>query len=200
MGVGVEAVQKGTSGILTESRDKQQQASGKVDFEGTAAAPPFFRVHSGTETFIAQETGDPASRIKLVLEPSSQRREILGKTMGSWGLERRRAARELTDMWQEAVLHKDSDGFAVYVEAVISKTEEHMPRFRDIPNEDAFSGVVQLVRDAISGQNFERIQKEEVDRPITEILASLCQQNITMATYKSAYDILYDFGFLQKVQ
>ena len=106
MGVGVEAVQKGTSGILAESRDKQQQASGKVDFEGTAAAQPFFRVHSDTETFIAQETGDPASRIKLVLEPSSQRREILGKTMGSWGLERRRAARELTDMWQEAVLHK----------------------------------------------------------------------------------------------
>ena len=143
-------------------------------------------------------TGDVDSPVKLVLEPQSQRQEIRGKTMGSWALERRRAARELKDMWQEAVLYKDSSGFAVYVEAVISKAEEQLPRFRDIPNEDAFSGVVQLVIDAISGQNFERVQKEGLDEAITEVLALLRQEAITMATYKAAYDIMYDHGFLQK--
>jgi hypothetical protein len=195
--VGGEAAHKRTSEFLDRA-DKEQQTSVEADVMGTVGAFALLRLHSGTETFLIDETGDAISPIKLVQESTSQRQEIRGKTLGSWGLDRRRAARELMDMWQEAVSHISTDGFAVYVEAVISKAEEYMPSFRDIPSEDVFSGILQLVRDAISGSNFERVQKEKLDGPITDILSLLRKQKIKMTTYKAAHDTLYDLGLLQK--
>ncbi len=193
MRTGTEEAEKDTSNITTERKD----AGAQEEAVTTAGTVPYLRLHTTpTETYLAKETGDAKSPVELIKEPAAQRQTIRGKTLGSWGLERRRASRELSEMWRVALSHKDSSGFAVYVEAVISKTEETMPLFRDIPNEDAFSGIVQLVRDAIKGKNFERIQEEYMEKPIMEVLALLCQQNITMATYQQAYDILYNYGFL----
>lgn len=197
MGLGGEAIRKGTSEVIGKTGDKQQ-TSMETETTGTAGVMPLLRLHSGTETFQVKETGDAASPVTLVPETSSQRQEIRGKTLAAWGLDRRIAARELMDMWQEAASHIDSDGFAVYVEAVISKAEEYMSQFRDIPNEDAFSGVVQLVRDVISGPNFELIQKEGLDGYITDVLLSLRQHTITMGTYRAAHNTLYGLGLLQK--
>ncbi|HUU19738.1 MAG TPA: hypothetical protein VMW72_21485 [Sedimentisphaerales bacterium] len=197
MGVGSVAAQKGTSDVLGETSDKQQ-TSLKADIMGTVETEPLLRLHTPTETFFMEKTGDILSPVKLIPEPPSLRREIRGKTLGAWGLDRRRAARELLGMWQEASSNINSDGFAVYVDAVISKLEEYMPRFRNIPNEDVSSGVLQLVRDAISGPNFERVQKERLEGPITDVLTLLRQKTIMMATYKAAHDTLYDLGLLKK--
>jgi len=197
MGTGAEPAKKDTSDVITGDSHAVQDSSVADTFD-VPVPEPVLLLHTGTDTFVPTLAGDSMTLVGLFSEASAQRREFKGRTLGSWGLDRRRAAHDLANLWAAAVSHIQTDGFAVYVDPIAAKIDEYMPRFRGITNEDAFSGVLQLVQTAISGPNFVRLQKHRLEGVVADVLSSLRQMTINMSTYKSAHEILHKNGLLEK--
>jgi hypothetical protein len=60
--------------------------------------------------------------------------------------------------------------FAVYLDGFVDKVQSWMAAFRNVPNEDLFSGILQLVRDAVTGGNFLRVREGERSVVVKQVL------------------------------
>lgn len=129
--------------------------------------------------------------------PSKPTFTVRGKTVTKWSIDRRRIAKSLLKKWSEATKNIASAGFAVCVGGLVKEIEQQMPNFRDIPGEDAFAGILQLLCNVLSGENFRILQEKKLNAPIDEIFVMLAsQEKVNLALYQAILEKLVAHGFV----
>jgi hypothetical protein len=129
--------------------------------------------------------------------PSKTVLTVRGKTVTVWSIERRRIAKSFLEQWHKAVNCIDNEGFAVYVSGLAKEIDDQMPKFRNIPGEDVFAGILQLLQDIFSGKNFQLLQEKRIITPVEEILALLRkEEKLNLSIYQNIIGKLHDQGFL----
>lgn len=88
--------------------------------------------------------------------------KVKGKTIAKWAIDRRRVSKSLEEYWEKAFKKKDNPSFCVYVDSIIEIIENNISEFRNIPYEDTFSGILQLLKNALSGKNVVKIQDDNL--------------------------------------
>ncbi len=127
--------------------------------------------------------------------PSETPEMVRGKTIAKWGIERRGVSRELKGVWEKAKGKLNERGFGVYVDGLVSRIDEVMPRFRDVPYEDAFSGVLQLIQTTLKGRNLLHLTRGH-DQVLSDIFQMLTTaEKLTLANHKESLKRLLDEGF-----
>lgn len=129
--------------------------------------------------------------------PSKPVFSVRGKTVTMWSIERRRIAKSFQKQWNEAEKNIASSRFAVSVGRLVNEIEGQMPNFRDIPGEDSFAGILQLLCNVLSGENFRILQEEKLSAPIDEIFQTLAiQEKVNLSIYKDILEKLVSHGFV----
>lgn len=129
--------------------------------------------------------------------PSKTVLTVRGQTVTHWSIERRRIAKSLLEQWHKAVNCIDNEDFAVYVSGLAKEIDNQMPRFRNIPGEDVFAGTLQLLRDILSGKNFQLLQEKKIVTPVEDILTLLRgKEKLGLSIYQDILGKLHDYGFL----
>ena len=118
-----------------------------------------------------------------------------GKSIGAWSIHRRRASRKLLELWKNSLPFIGSPSFAVYINGLINEIENQLPLYRNVPNEDVFSGILQLVKDALTGNNFMKIQDKRVKNIITETLDNLSREkDLTLVNHQNIQKTFMQHG------
>jgi len=169
-----------TSYSLTQSTVAQHKITDKINvYTDTLASE--------------QEPGDEnfdTATLQIPL-PSKSRQAFRDKTIAKWSIERRRVAKNLLNIWKQASEKINEPDFAFHVHSLVSEIDLRIPDFRDIPHEDTFSGILQLIRDAITGHNFCRIQKDHLDKPIKDVFVILTdKERLNLKLYEGVLKTL----------
>jgi len=114
---------------------------------------------------------------------------IRGQSLTKWSIDRRRLVREILKQWDTASKQVTTPNFAVYFDALIDKINTQMPQYRDIPYEDAFAGILQLLQEFLEN-NFSNIQRTAHIDSITNSLSSLLKEEISLSDYKTVLHLL----------
>jgi hypothetical protein len=123
--------------------------------------------------------------------PSKRAYKVRGKTVGRWALDRRRIANTLFNMWSKACEVVEGNAFAVRVDEFVTEADRRIPEFRGIPYEEVFSGILQLVRDAVTGISFRILQKKHLEGEVTRILQLLVKsKRLDLQMYDEVLGIL----------
>jgi hypothetical protein len=129
--------------------------------------------------------------------PSKPVFTMRGKTVTMWSIERRRIAKSFQRQWNEAKKNIASSGFAVSVGRLVNEIEGQMPNFRDIPGEDAFSGLLQLLCNVLNGENFRILQEKKLSETLDEIFGLLAsEEKINLSFYQTIIEKLIVHGFI----
>jgi hypothetical protein len=114
-----------------------------------------------------------------------------------WSIERRRAAKNLCSAWRDAVRDVEGPAFAIHVDRLVSEIDRHISAFRGVPYEDAFAGILQLVRDSLTGRNFVNLQKEHKHDVIGGVLSALANRDdLDLSTYRAIHNRIAENGLL----
>lgn len=117
---------------------------------------PFYGMDLGTKAVITST------------HPTEPKQTFKGKTIGMWSIERRRIANQLYDKWKLALQNIEEPSFAMYIDDFCSQIRLCMPDFREVPNEDAFCGILQIILEAIEGEKFNQLFEDENLRSFIE--------------------------------
>jgi hypothetical protein len=148
---------------------------------------------------LKSEKEDSLSRLLQTPLSSTPIESIRGQTIAKWSIDRRRTAKHLLDIWNKASQGIDDSACVVYVDHLITEIDRYAPGFRDIPYEDAFSGILQLVRDALIGENFSQIQNNRLENIIDQIFKIIVtKEKLDMLEYKKIHKMLADNHLLRK--
>ncbi len=120
------------------------------------------RLESSTIGSIAADIQEANSTQIGVPTPSIIPNEYRGKSITQWGIVRRRDANALKLLWMKASEHIDTTSFPVFIYPLVRKIDEYFPKYRDVPSEDSFSGILQLIRNSLTGPNFDAVQQKKL--------------------------------------
>ncbi len=134
---------------------------------GTTHTPPSLL---GSVTATPKALPDELSLLQVAL-PSVARHLIRDKTVAKWGILRRRVVRELREKWEQACAGAGTPGFAIDVDMFVEELNKWMPEFRSVPYEETFSGILQLLRDALTGESYLRMHKEGLHEVLLDVLS-----------------------------
>ncbi|MBE3039518.1 MAG: hypothetical protein IMZ62_11985 [Chloroflexi bacterium] len=85
--------------------------------------------------------------------------------------------------------------FAVHADEFVAALNQAMTKFGGVPNEDLFSAILQIARDALVGDNFLRMSQGGLDSPIAEVLNIAAQEgDLTLEHYDLALDTMMKVG------
>jgi len=169
-----------------------------ASIEGTMPSTPGFSETVSIERLTEGQVESTA--VDTILDwplPSKPAFTVRGKTVTRWSIDRRRIAKSLLKQWSEATKNIASAGFAVFVGGLVKEIEQQMPNFRDIPGEDAFAGILQLLCDVLSGENFRLLQEKNLSAPLDEIFGMLAsQERVNLLVYQTILGKLAAHGFV----
>ena len=149
-----------------------------------------------TETSTKNATSTAVTEAYIPM-PSIPCNVFAGKTLGQWSIDRRRVSRSLSEKWDLAAAKINSSGFAVYVEDLISEIDKQIPAFREVPNEDSFSGILQLLRQHLTGPSFCKVQEENLQDMFSHIFSILTtEEKLSLHNYKEALYIISKNGII----
>lgn len=172
-----------------EEGEQEGDTSQREYYGGTI---PHFAGHSETVPYLSEvEQEDTVSKLVQTPFPSIPIEKIRGQTVTKWTIDRRRTAKSLSAIWNKASQRITDLACAVYVAQLVNEIDQKIPLFRDIPYEDAFSGILQLVHDALTGENFSRIQKNRLESIIDNVFKILVdKEKLDLLEYKKIHELL----------
>jgi hypothetical protein len=182
-----------------ESTAHQSQLKDEVEGSKTQyqkATVPSFVPHSKTAlTATEEKEADSLDKILTIPQPSIPRITYRGKTMGKWAIERRRIAKELFDKWEISLNSIQTPSFAIHVDTLVSEIDKKIHIFRNIPYEDTFSGILQLIRDAFTGENFSLLEEKRKDSVVNKIFELLIKtEKLDLSIYQESLKLMVESG------
>jgi len=159
---------------------------GKVFMPGTSG---------GTKSLDLGEAPPPSGPVMR----SEPRMTFGGMTQARWAIKRRKVVSDLQHRWIEATHHMNSPRFAMYADSFVGQIRRWMPDFREVPCEQVLSGVLQLLRDALTGQNFTRLEEHELHDVILRVLqlpSVAKEETLSMLAFDEAHTLLLEAGLL----
>lgn len=180
-----------------ESEEKGETSQREFYGGGTI---PHIAGYSQTAFYLPElEQEDSVSKLVQTPLPSIPLEKFRGQTVTKWAIDRRRTAKSLSEIWSKASQRITDSDCAVYIDRLLSIIDQKIPLFRDIPYEDAFSGVLQLVYNALTGENFSRIQKNHLESIIGNVFKILVEkEKLDLIEYKNIHEILSKNQLLRK--
>lgn len=180
-----------------EESERESDTS-QIEFYGGGTIP-YFMGQSETGSRLPEvEQEDSVSKLVQTPLPSIPREKIRGQTIIKWSIERRKTAKSLSDIWNKASQRITGSAFAVYVDQLVNEIDQKIPLFRDIPYEDAFSGILQLVCDAITGPNLSRLQNKRLESTIDKVFEMLVsREKLSLLEYKNIHKLLAEKQLLR---
>lgn len=120
---------------------------------------------------------------------------VRGKSITKWSIERRRVSKDLSGYWNLALAGIEDQSFALYVDKLESRIDEVIPEFRDVPYEDAFAGVLQLIQNMLQGDNY-LLLREKKSSVLTQILTILIKEDrLNLEKHREVLKKLLNEGF-----
>jgi len=127
---------------------------------------------TGSESISSQVEG-----IVLLPRPSKPITIVQGKTIGVWSIERRQACKALSASWAEILKHKNTPAMCVHLEKYITDAHKTTSMFSGVPNEDFFVTAINIIDNALTGDNFLSIEKNDQWHLIEDALGILQRSN-----------------------
>ena len=132
----------------------------KFPTSGTSALTPEY-----------EEVGTEAETLPLLPPEARLPALVRGKSLAQWGIERRQAAAALKEQWQKEIKPTiGSPAFAVRTSSFLDIANNLMIRYTGLPREEIFGGILQLIRDSLTGQNFVAIEQGRLSQPVLDAL------------------------------
>jgi len=182
---------------IPEEYDEKDDTS-QIEFFGGGTIPHAMGQSETVPPSLEAEQEDSISKLVQTPLPSIPLEKIRGQTITKWAIERRRTAKSLSDIWNKASQRITDSAFAVYVDQLVSEIDQKIPLFRDIPYEDAFSGILQLVRDAITGPNLSRLQNKRLESIIDKVFEMLVsREKLSLLEHKNIHKLLAEKQLLR---
>ncbi len=186
--------EKTTTAFYSPEAEHGGEASGAAYPRATIESCP---KKSGTADYHEENDVVGSGSLLSVPMPSVPLETVRGKTLGLWSIDRRRTAKGLLAIWEKALKSICRPGFAVYVDELVKEIDKQMPVFRGVPGEDIFSGILQLVRDGVTGQNLCKLQEQRTEETITSVFAKLAkEQSLDLGVYNDVHNTMMDNGLL----
>lgn len=182
---------------IPEEYDEKDDTS-QIEFFGGGTIPHTIGQSETVPPSLEAGQEDSISKLVQTPLPSIPLEKIRGQTITKWSIERRRTAKLLSDIWNKASQRIADSAFAVYVDQLVSEIDQKIPLFRDIPYEDAFSGILQLVRDAITGPNLSRLQNKRLESIIDKVFEMLVsREKLSLLEHKNIHKLLAEKQLLR---
>ncbi len=139
----------------------------------------------------------PPREMSDPLEGERRARESTRRPVERWPERRRRSAERLLRAWQSVAPSLGTPSFAVHADRFVEEIEQEIPVFRQVPYEEVYSGVLQLIRNILTGPNFARLERPQLGEVVMSVLNLLTVPSpLSLHTYDRALDILLERGVI----
>ncbi len=102
---------------------------------------------------------------------SSSPETFKGKSVARWSIDRRRVATDLIREWESVVLSFGDRSLPVRLSRFITCINDKIPIFRNVPYEESFSALLQIIRDAVKCDYFTDCPTNRLVEPVRELLS-----------------------------
>jgi len=172
--------------------DPQLQDSGDAPTTGSGTGGATFQpIRESTALGIGEHA--EAIPVPSIAHPPTV---VRGRSLGRWGIERRRTAKLLLNVWQSVEAAVQTPDFPVLADGFVERVETEMTRFDGIPGEDFFSAILQRIRDSLTGPSFERACRGEFGDAISAALVACSNAGeLTLEDFDEALRPFVTAGF-----
>lgn len=117
------------------------------------------------------------------------------QTVRGWTEKRRRSAQRLLCAWRSIAPSFGSPSSAMLADGFVEEIEGQIPVFRQVPYEEAYAGVLQLVRSILTGPNFARVESQQLGDLVESALGLLTSQDrLSLHTYDRVLEMFLERG------
>ncbi len=165
----------------TSDMEESVTSESEVMLRTIAGLPPFGE--SPTSKPSASEAG-AALMDEGILGEWHVESLVRGRSPAFWKRERLNAAADLLAKWEHAEGKLGTPAFPVSVDGLVDSLDTEMARFRGIQQEDIGSSLFQLVAESLTGEPYERLEKDRLTAPIRHALEVAAKESVlSIATY-----------------